>query len=111
MTDFANGPGHKAVPAKGIVAIAVMLVVIAALLLWGVVRFWPIAPATSSDASNSEVRLFGVVILLGALGGVLHALRSLYWYVGNRTLRMSWLLMYFMLPLIGACLAVVFYVV
>src|SRR6202035_4995943 len=36
------------------------------------------------------------IIMLGALGGVLHALRSLYWYVGNRNLKRSWLLMYFL---------------
>jgi hypothetical protein len=75
-----------------------------------------LAPATTSNAmpaaaSGSEIQLFVVVILLGALGGVLHALRSLYWYVGNRNLKMSWLLVYFLLPLIGASFAVVFYVV
>ena len=116
MADVADGPGDKAVPAKGIIAVAVSLVVIAAALLWGIIGFWPVAPATASNAtppaaSGSEIRLFVVVILLGGLGGVLHALRSLYWYVGNRNLKMSWLLMYFLLPLIGASLAVVFYVV
>jgi len=116
MTDVADGPGDKAVPAKGIIAVAVLLVVIAAALLWGIISFWPVVPATASDAtlpamSGSEIRLFIVVILLGALGGVLHSLRSFYWYVGNRNLKMSWLLMYFLLPLIGASLAVVFYVV
>jgi hypothetical protein len=116
MADVADGPGDKAVSAKGIIAVAVLLVVIAAALLWGIISFWPVAPATASNAtppaaSSSELRLFVVVILLGALGGVLHALRSLSWYVGNRNLKMSWLLMYFLLPLIGASLAVVFYVV
>jgi IPT/TIG domain len=116
MGDVPDGPGDKAVPAKGIITVAVLLVVIAAALLWGIISFWPIVPATTSNAtppatSDSEIRLFIIVILLGALGGVLHTLRSLYWYVGNRTLKMSWLLMYFLLPLIGASLAVVFYVV
>ena len=116
MTDVADGPGDKAVPAKGIIAVAVLFAVTAAALLWGIISFWPVAPATPSNAtppaaSDSEIRLFVVVILLGALGGVLHTLRSLYWYVGNRNLKMSWLLMYFLLTLIGASLAVVFYVV
>jgi hypothetical protein len=116
MTDVPNGPGDKAVPAKGIITVTVLLVMIAAALLLGVISFWPVVPPTASNAtppdmSGSEIRLFIVVILLGALGGVLHAIRSLYWYVGNRTLKMSWLLMYFLLPLIGASLAVVFYVV
>ena len=51
MTDVADGPGDNAVPAKGIIAVAVMLMAIAALLLWGVIRFWPIVPATTSNAA------------------------------------------------------------
>ena len=56
-------------------------------------------------------RLFTMVILAGALGGALHGLRSLFWYVGNRDLRRSWILMYFLLPLSGASIAVIFFLV
>jgi hypothetical protein len=56
-------------------------------------------------------RLFLMVLLAGALGGALHGLRSLFWYVGNRDLRSSWLLMYFLLPVSGAAIAVIFYLV
>jgi hypothetical protein len=52
-----------------------------------------------------------VVLLAGALGGMAHTLRSLYWYVGNRNLRYSWLLMYATLPITGAALALIAYVV
>lgn len=58
-----------------------------------------------------EKRLLLIVILAGALGSLLHALRSLAWYVGNRELRWSWLAMYVLLPFAGALLAVVFYFV
>lgn len=52
-----------------------------------------------------------LVILAGALGGTIHALRSLYWYVGNRDLVESWVPMYFTLPFSGAAVAVVFYLI
>jgi hypothetical protein len=58
-----------------------------------------------------EQRLLALVLLGGALGGLLHSIRSLGWYVGNRKLVMSWLLRYLMLVFTGAGLAFVFYVV
>jgi len=60
---------------------------------------------------SREGRLFMIVLLAGALGGMVHTLRSLYWYVGNRNLRYSWLLMYATLPITGAALALIAYVV
>jgi hypothetical protein len=60
---------------------------------------------------SREGRLFVIVLLAGALGGMMHTLRSLYWYVGNRNLRYSWLLMYATLPITGAALALIAYVV
>ena len=50
---------------------------------------------------SREGRLFVIVLLAGSLGGMVHTLRSLYWYVGNRNLRYSWLLMYATLPSLG----------
>ena len=38
-----------------------------------------------------EVRLLLIVILAGALGSLVHTVRSVYWYVGNRKLKWSWL--------------------
>jgi hypothetical protein len=58
-----------------------------------------------------EVRLLLIVMFTGALGSIVHSLRSLYWYVGNRALVLSWLLMYVMLPFVGSSLALVFYFV
>ncbi|HEY1920241.1 MAG TPA: IPT/TIG domain-containing protein [Streptosporangiaceae bacterium] len=60
---------------------------------------------------GEEQRLFVIVALSGALGGLIHSARSLYEYVGNRMLRRSWLLMYLILPFVGGGLAVVFYVI
>lgn len=58
-----------------------------------------------------EVRLLWIVILAGALGSLVHALRSVYWYVGNRNLVWSWLGKYMLMPFGGSALAVVFYFV
>lgn len=60
---------------------------------------------------EDEQRLLLLVLLGGALGTLVHSLRSVYWYVGNRNLVMSWMAMYFMLPFAGAALALVFYLV
>lgn len=46
-----------------------------------------------------------MVVLLGALGGGLHLLASLVKYVGNRQLKRSWLLHYLSMPIVGAVLA------
>ena len=54
--------------------------------------------------------LFIIAMLAGALGSLLHSLRSLYWYAGNRRLRWSWAIMYMLLPFSGAVLSTIFYV-
>lgn len=58
---------------------------------------------------TDEERLLLIVALAGALGSSVHALRSFYWYVGNRGLVMSWLAMYLLLPVIGSLLGLIFY--
>jgi IPT/TIG domain len=59
----------------------------------------------------SETRLLLLVMLGGALGSLLHSLRSLYWYTGNRQMVWSWAGYYLLLPFTGSMLAVVFYFV
>ena len=58
-----------------------------------------------------EQRLLLLVIFGGALGTLVHCLRSVYWYIGNRSLIKSWTAMYFMMPFAGAALSLVFYLV
>jgi len=60
---------------------------------------------------NSDVRLLLIVVVVGALGSLIHVARSFYWYVGNRNLKTSWLLMYFLLPFTGAGLALLFFLI
>jgi hypothetical protein len=59
---------------------------------------------------TDEERLLLIVALAGVLGSSVHALRSFYWYVGNRELILSWLAMYLLLPVIGALLGLIFYI-
>lgn len=58
-----------------------------------------------------ETRLLLLVMLAGALGSLMHSLRSLYWYTGNRMMVWSWVGFYLLLPFTGAMLSVIFYFV
>jgi large repetitive protein len=60
---------------------------------------------------DSGVRLILIVVIVGSLGALIHVARSFYWYVGNRNLKSSWLLMYFFLPFNGGGLALLFFLV
>jgi IPT/TIG domain-containing protein len=59
----------------------------------------------------AETRLLLLVIFAGGLGSLMHSLRSLYWYTGNRKMVWSWMAFYLLLPFTGAILAVIFYFV
>jgi hypothetical protein len=60
---------------------------------------------------SKEARLFLVVCLAGALGGLVHSLRSFSWYVGNRKLVRSWLLRLILIPVVGTSIGLLFYLV
>jgi hypothetical protein len=60
---------------------------------------------------SDEERLFLIVMFAGALGGLVHALRSFYWYAGCRKLVLSWTGFYVTLPVLGAAMATIFYLV
>jgi ABC-type thiamin/hydroxymethylpyrimidine transport system permease subunit len=48
------------------------------------------------------MRMILIVIMAGALGSLVHAFRSLFWYVGNKAFAKNWILMYLLLPFIGS---------
>jgi hypothetical protein len=52
-----------------------------------------------------------LMILAGALGAILHGLRSFAWYVGNRELVWSWIPTYLGLPFVGGATSTVFYLI
>ena len=65
-------------------------------------------PAGSGDLST-ETRLMLIVLLVGGLGGWLHATSSFARFVGNRDFVKSWLWWYFIRPFIGGGLALIAY--
>jgi hypothetical protein len=60
---------------------------------------------------RQETRLLLLVVCAGALGSLVHGLRSIYWYIGCRSLVWSWVPKYVIQPFGAAVLAVVFYLV
>jgi hypothetical protein len=115
-----SGIGGGYVGAVGITLLALAVIAAMVLALYVLVAVWPASGTTTPTASevagirlllDQEQRLFVVVAVTGALGGLIHGAQSLYEYVGNRDLRRSWLLMYLSLPFIGGGLAVLFYVI
>jgi len=57
----------------------------------------------------TEETVLSMVILLGALGGSLHLVGSLVMYIGNGQLKRRWLPYYLSLPITGAALALIVY--
>jgi len=105
----------------GTVAMTVYLVGLSILLFYAIFQFWPLLPPARASHQvkfvfwqipiSAELRLLAVVVFAGALGGQIHALRSFASYVGNRRLKVSWLVRYFLTPFVAASLALVFYFV
>jgi hypothetical protein len=116
-----TGIGQRPVKPGGIVLLAFLIVGLLVFAVYCLIAVWPVsATATGATVSHvsgirlsldQEQRLFVVVAVTGALGGLIHSARSLYAYVGNRTLLRSWVLFYLSLPFIGAGLAVLFYLI
>lgn len=119
-------PKSRLVGRAGVIGMVVFYILLTLFFLVSMIELWPLqiaagaaGAATSTTptsiylvwpvAISTEIRLILVVILSGALGSCIHAIRSLYTYIGGRELLTSWLAMYFMRPLVGAILALVFY--
>jgi hypothetical protein len=116
-----TGIGLRPVKPAGIVLLALVIIGLMVFAVYCLIAVWPVSTIAKGTtvsyvagirlSLDQEHRLFVVVAVTGALGGLLHAARSLYAYVGNRTLLRSWLLFYLSLPFIGAGLAVLFYLI
>jgi hypothetical protein len=100
--------------------LAIVVVLFVLYTLW---KFWPTAAILATPRPTKvhylwmtktvspEVRLFIVVAVSGALGGLLHATRSFAWYVGHSSLKWRWLPYYIVTLFIGAGLATIVYIV
>ena len=65
-------------------------------------------PASATPVSRELVLLI-LVLVLGALGSLIHTARSFAGFAGNRTLVASWGWWYLLHPVVGMALAVIFY--
>lgn len=121
MTDETSTPasdGSELISGWGRFLIGLYLVALLGLALYALVALWPNPCGTAVPSffvwtfpGDCEPAMVLYVFAAGALGGLLHALRSFYWYVGNRELVRSWAALYLFLPFVGGTLSVVFYVV
>jgi hypothetical protein len=119
-TDADTTPfGDTLVGPRSVVVLLAALVVLVLLTFYGIWVFWPAENAAGKTVHvfgfhrtvSRETLFFVVVALSGALGGSVHTLRSIAWYIGERKLKWSWLPFYVLRPLVGATLATVFYFV
>jgi hypothetical protein len=125
--------GGKDVSPAGIVIVTVLLALVAGLALFSMLSFWPL-PLTRNGTSAEAVsqttlqttqftyfrwqvnltrdqQYFVIVALAGVLGAMIHGLRSLGFYVGNRAFVKSWIASYLLLPFVGAVIATIVYLV
>lgn len=118
-----SAPGAAFVPRWGVVVLCIGSLLAAVLLLYTLWTFWPETGVAKKPAKqavtwfgwhktlSTEFLFFLVIALAGALGGLIHTLRSFTWYAGNRNLRVSWVPFNLMLPVVGAAAGTVFYLV
>lgn len=111
--------GERPVGAFAICLLALHLAAATIVIIYTLIAFWPLSNVASipvryftySFHLDLSIRMFVLVGLAGALGGQIHAVRSFYWYVGNRALYWSWVLKYLTMPLVSASLGLIFYMV
>lgn len=116
-----NSQNETDVRATGILALAIVFIGLAVLLLLAIIELWPSAGKTAGTYSTShrflgfsaslslDDNLLVLAVLAGALGAVLHSVRSIAWYVGQRNLERTWTLYYLTLPVVGAMLVLLVY--
>jgi len=91
-------------------------------LVFLLVQTWPIANPNSVENGSiwmpvslpyfklsDETRVIFIVLMSGSIGGMIHALQSFVGFVGSRSFVSSWLWWYVLRPIVGAGLALLFY--
>ena len=117
-----SGIGRGFVPRGWIIAFTACLLLLAGLLLYSLWAFWPTGLVAGQQwktvgyfgdhiTIRVETLFFAIVAFAGALGGLVHTLRSFSMYVGTRSLRWSWIPFNLLLPVVGALGGTVFYLV
>jgi hypothetical protein len=125
-SEAPEAPGEAPVSPGGVRLLSAAGIILGVLLLYSLWTFWPSQPVQTGTGSPPpqtvnyfgwtfslarETQLFLVVAIAGALGGLIHSIRSIAWYVGNRSFRWSWVPFTMSLPVVGALGGTVFYLV
>lgn len=107
----------------GTILLGTPLLILGGALLYGLLTVWPaVTAATADPPKDEEISLFWItyittpdtalillVAVASALGSYVHAATSFGDYVGNRTLRRSWMWWYLLRFWIGIAIALLFY--
>jgi hypothetical protein len=123
----AAPPEKGYVGGVGTLLFVALTIALSALALYGVWVFWPSEnpdPDSTGLVARKTVHFFGwdrllsreslffvMVAFAGALGGMVHSVRSLAVYVGSGKLKWSWTPFYLLKPVLGAVLATLLYFV
>ena len=118
-----KGWGEDNVGGFWIATIAGYFIIFFIFLLLSLFAFWP----TKTDGTSptfveviylgspikisAEVQLLILVALAGAIGSLVHTIRSFAWYAGQRKLVWSWITRYVLQPFVGSALGLIFYFV
>lgn len=117
--------GASPVSVAGVIILAALMGAAALLALYSLWRFWPTPPPATGSAPASakfsyfswhlsltrDQQFFIIVALAGVIGAMLHGLRSLSAYIGERYLFRSWIAYYALLPFVGGLIATIVYLV
>lgn len=114
-----SGIGRGFVPRGWIIALTLAMLALGAVVLYCLWALWPNGKGEEQTVTlfgahftvSSEQIFFVMVALSGALGGLVHTVRSFSMYVGTRSLRWSWIPFNLLLPVVGALGGTVFYLV
>lgn len=120
--------GDADVGTTGVCVVSFYLVLVFSVLIYCLARVWmkfdtcaaTVAAAVAAaggtagadaKAAIPDIDLMCLVAIVGALGALIHAMRSFVAFVGNGNLKVCWLPMYLLLPFIGSSLALVFFLI
>ena len=112
----------------GVAIVSTLMALTTAFALYALWSFWPtpLPPTATTSAIpgpttftyfrweitlTRDQQFFVIVAVAGVIGAMLHGLRSLARYVGERKFVRSWIASYLLLPFVGAAIATIVYLV
>lgn len=109
-------------PGWAIFFLGLYLMVVFLALVFLLIQIWPIDHPSGVVGGSiwkrvtlsyfrvpDEARVIFIVLMSGAIGGMIHALQSFVGFVGSNSFVCSWIWWYVLRPVVGAGLALLFY--